>query len=30
MKDGVLVTSTTSKVIAMGEENKVKEDHILR
>lgn len=30
MKDGVLVTSTTSKVIAMGEENKVKEDHNLR
>lgn len=30
IKDGVMVTSTTSKVIAMGEENKVKDDHFLR
>ena len=30
MKDGQVVTSTTTKVIATGEENKVREDHLHR
>ncbi|XP_041371147.1 STE20-like serine/threonine-protein kinase isoform X2 [Gigantopelta aegis] len=30
MKDGVVVTTTTSKVVAVGEDNKMKEEHNLR
>ena len=30
MKDGVVVTTITSKVVAVGEDNKMKEEHNLR